>query len=85
MSYLKVVWAVAIVFALISAPESPVAALGWLLGGLWVTAVLKASQWLNERDLRRRLIADAEIQHDAWKRGDDQLAFFGHYPPARTA
>lgn len=84
MRYLKVVWAGCLVLALISAPESPVAVLGWLLAGTWVTAVLKGAQALNERDRHRRLARDADLQHAALLQGGpcDAFAYFGHYQPA---
>lgn len=77
---LRVMWIVLIVFAAVSAPQEPVAALGWLLGGLWVQIVFTIAQRRAERQKRARLLADCDAQHEAWKRGDDHLAFFGHYP-----
>jgi hypothetical protein len=84
MGSLKVIWAVCLFFALVSVPTEPAAALGWVLAALWVTAVLKGAQKLNERDTRRRLLADCDTQHRALLAGgpQDALAYFGHYQPA---
>ena len=62
--------------------------LHWLAGPLLAFALLAVVVVGLRIDLRRserqeqaRLIADAEIQHAAWKAGDDELAVHGRYAP----
>lgn len=49
--------------------------------GLVVPGYRKIDLWAAQRRKRRRLLADAEIQHAAWRRGDDRTAFFGRWQP----
>lgn len=77
--------ALGILFAFwwLGGPQTLSSALGCLLGWIAAMVALNVTPWLNARDERRRLAADCDAQHDAWKRGDDLTAYFGHYPPPK--
>ena len=59
-------------------PVGPLLALALLAV---VVAGLKIDLRRAQRQERARLVADAEIQHAAWKAGDDELAVHGRYAP----
>lgn len=62
----------------------PYVALGAILGpfAVWIIInVVLIALWRTQRRKRAALLARCEYEHDAWRRGDDVLAFYGQYPP----
>lgn len=58
--------------------------LWWILSILGVLILLiacKVALWLTQRQQRANLLARCNYEHEAWRRGDDALAFYGQYPP----
>lgn len=47
-----------------------------------ITVGVLAVQWRLRQLKRAQLLADCDIQHQAWKCGDDMTAFLGQYRPA---
>lgn len=62
----------------------PYVALGAILGPLAVWIIINVvliALWRAQRRRHAALLARCEYEHDAWRRGDDVLAFYGQYPP----
>lgn len=68
-------------FLYVIGPDLASAVLGVLLAIATALGTLKLNKQLNERDTAYRLADDADLQHAAWKTGNDRLAYFGHYQP----
>jgi hypothetical protein len=56
---------------------------GGALCGLYALSAVDTPWPPSRRSLRARLLADCDAQHAAWRRGDDFVATYGRFPPAK--
>lgn len=76
--------AIVCVLTIVIQPFTPYTATAAFVALLWggcIAIALKIVSWLAGRQERARLLADADAQHAAWRRGDDRLAVHGRFPP----
>lgn len=77
-------WATIISFTIVAlyviALWEPLVAVLSLYGVLMLATALKTRQWDVRRRERARLLDDCHYEHEAWNRGEDDIAILGRFP-----